>query len=269
MAGTTGGQIELLKRSFLGLTVDVGALVAEAIMPLVKWLRSTIDWFKGLDPMVKKVTVAVVAILGAIVSIGPALAFLAPLFGVFGTVIAVLTGPWGLAIAGVVAGLVIVVRQMGGVQAAWDWLKAAAVSAWTTITTKAAEFWAWMQPIWFALESLGTTVWGVIEDAAVQLWEALKVGFAQAEAFILSVWDTITGGARLDWDQIRDSIVNTILFAEWTIKNFGAIAEHVWTGARLSFLVFTEEIKYFFTTVIPAELAWLRENWPAIRFSKS
>lgn len=157
-----------------------------------------------------------------------------------GMAIGVLLGPIGLMVAGlaaVAAGTAAWVREVGGLSVAWEMVKTAAIAAWD-----------WLQPIRQALVSFFMTVW----QTGVSL-------FQRFGDFVLGIWKSITGSAIVNWETIRTAIVDAILFAEFTIMNFGAVMKHIWAGAVLGLVTFANQFEYFFTQVIPvaAKRFWI------------
>ena len=231
-AGSAWGQVQKLGRSFVGLTRDVGELVATAIQPFVAGLQKAFDWFQDLDPAVKKAAVAVVAALGAVAGFGPALSALAPVFSVLKYGFAILAGPWGVALAAAGVAIGIVVERLGGLQKTFDLIKTAGGAAWKYVQTRAAEFWTWLRPVLLAGASLAQTAWGMISDGAVWLWGVIRDAFTRGWAWVVAQWDRITGG--LTWDDVRAGVVDALIAAEFALRNFGRVAELVWTGVELS-----------------------------------
>lgn len=263
-AESTSGQIEHLKRSLNSLSIEVGGLIAQAIRPLVVWLRQGVDAFNALDPTVKKTVVAVVTALGAIVSFGPMLTMLAPVLKLLGLLVGAVFSPWtaGLLIVGAV--VAVVVKRLGGIEAAWKAVSDAAGTAWEWITRKTGEFVTWVRPVTLALQSFFATAWQKIEQGITDLWTAGKRAFAVASAFVAGVWRDMVGHALPSWEQIRDAIRDTIIVAEYGLRNLEDVARLTWLGMRYGWTVFSEEFTFFFTGTLPVLMAYFRDNWGTV-----
>lgn len=294
-AESSSGSFTTLMRDLGNMTEGFGDFVAQIVQPFVDGLKVIIAWVRALSPEIKAlITVAlslvtgflmiapIVAAWGALASamatLGPILlAVLNPLrlimilFGAFGglisgigAAIAFVFSPLGLLIAGIVAVVAVVVSQLGGLSGTWEAIRSAAATAWAWIQERIMAFLDWAMPLFHALGFLGQTVWRVIQDAVLGLWDVIVNVFTAVRDFVLSVWRTITGNTEADWGVIRDTIMDAIMFAEFTIKNFGAVASLVWANIKLGFVQMVGVIIHFFTTQIPAYLTWFGNNWAKI-----
>lgn len=162
-----------------------------------------------------------------------------------GAILGIIFSPLGLIvaiIALVTAGTYKWVQSVGGVAKAWEAVKAAALAAWE-----------WTGPIREVLAEL----WADISEAGSAAFSALG-------DFAISIWEAITGSADINWQSVREYIVDAIQYASYTIKNFGQVAEFVWTDIVYGFTKMSNQIIYFFDTVIPALLVWFKDNWKDI-----
>jgi hypothetical protein len=231
-AQSAGGQIRQLGNEFGNLMEEAGAVVAQFLKPLIAGLRDAISWFQALDESTKQTIVVVAGLTAAFVALGPVLA-------TTGAILATLFSPVTLAIGAIIAAIALWVDHMGGLEEAWAAVQEAAVAAWD-----------WLEPIRNALASL----WGAIVEGATAAWEWVK-------ETALAAWEAISLGASVNWEQIRDFIADAILFAEFTLRNFGQVAELVWTTLARDAVQAFNEIEHFFTQVLPALLSWFGRNW--------
>lgn len=126
-----GEQINKLKIAFGNLLIPVLQAAMKAVQPLVEWLTNLDD--KG--------KIIVLSVLGVVAAIGPLLTmlgtFMMLLPGIvtaFSAVSGFMLGPWGIAIAAVIAGVLLLVDSFGGWGATMEklqgWL-ATAKEAWS------------------------------------------------------------------------------------------------------------------------------------------
>lgn len=263
-AQTAAGSIKQLQVAFGNLLEDFGAVVAEGLKPVVEWLRQATDWFAALDPAVKKAIVIAIALVAGVTGLITVFSLLAPVLTAVGALVGLVFSPWGIVLAAAAAAVALVVDALGGLEATWGLIKEAAATAWDFLKRKAEEWLAWFTPIWQALHSLFTTTWGILVSAARDAWGFVVKVWEGAVEFFTNIWDRITGGATISWDKIQDVIQRVILFAEFTLQNFGQVAEFAWLTAKLGFIKFAEEVKHFFTGVLPALLNWFKDNWEKV-----
>lgn len=57
----TAAQITKLQKSFAGLSIEIGGMVAQAVRPLVGWLKQSVDWFNSQNETLKLTAVYVLA----------------------------------------------------------------------------------------------------------------------------------------------------------------------------------------------------------------
>lgn len=169
LANTTEGKITRLGNSMKGLTKEIGAVVADGIRPVVEWLQTAANWFNSLNPSIKRVIVVTLAVAGALVLIGPAIAAITPLIGPmligFKLVAALIGGIFTIAFikfiaigAIVVVAVIAIVKALGGFEKVWDYIKNAAQTA--------------MIAIEFGLANIGTI--------AEFVWLTMRLKFMQA-----------------------------------------------------------------------------------------
>jgi hypothetical protein len=104
---TASFQWERLQKVTRELTVQMGGLMAEGLAPVVKALASTIDWFRNLDPTVRKATAAVLTFVVAATG--------------FGTLKGLMSTPVGSVISAALAGPATVLRGiLGSIPSLWS-----------------------------------------------------------------------------------------------------------------------------------------------------
>jgi hypothetical protein len=132
-ADTFSGQVKQLRNSFGDLQEEFGAIIADALKPVVKWFKQVVSWFQALSPEVKKVIVIVSALLAAI---GPLVAGLGALLFMLGgaaagfstlvAIIGAILSPVGLVVAAVsalvvgIGAAVAILIGPNGFKTAWE-----------------------------------------------------------------------------------------------------------------------------------------------------
>jgi hypothetical protein len=99
MGNTTHAKLKRMESATEAMKLEFGALIAEAITPIIKWVTKMATSFANLDEGTKKIILGVGTLLAVL---GPLLLIVAAAtsaFGVMSGVIAALTSPIGLAIA--------------------------------------------------------------------------------------------------------------------------------------------------------------------------
>jgi phage-related protein len=90
-----GGSIEQLKSTADVFMVQIGKLIAEYLLPLIKSLTSLLTWLTGLDDGTKRIIITVAAIVAAI---GPLLIIIGTLMSSIGSIMT-----WAPIISGAIA----------------------------------------------------------------------------------------------------------------------------------------------------------------------
>lgn len=102
MGNTTHAKVLKMQSAIEGMKIEMGALIADAITPIIKHITNLAQKFTELDSSTKK-TILIIA--GIAAAIGPMLLILAvatTAYGALGTAIGFLVSPIGLAIAALV-----------------------------------------------------------------------------------------------------------------------------------------------------------------------
>ena len=102
MGGTTQAKIKRMSSAIEGLQLEFGALIADALTPLINKITELASNFTNLDDETKK---TILTIIGVAAAIGPVLILIAgavSTFGMLGGAIAALVSPIGLAVAALV-----------------------------------------------------------------------------------------------------------------------------------------------------------------------
>ena len=102
MGNTTHAKVLKMQSAIEGMKIEMGALIADAITPIIKYITNLAQKFTQLDSSTKKTILIIAAIAAAL---GPMLLILAvatTAYGALGAAIGFLVSPIGLAIAALV-----------------------------------------------------------------------------------------------------------------------------------------------------------------------
>ena len=174
-AGT--GPITQLSNAIGDLTEEIGAIVVDAIQPLVGYVQEAVTWFGNLSEGTKQ---TIVAIGGIAAAIGPLLLSLGgvlKLLPLISTGFTLLTGPFGLVIAGgaaLVAGAVAIYKNwdrireqfagplskaIAGFSAVFETVKAVAMDILGSVMQLVSTFGEWFSAIWGEIVSAAKAIW--------------------------------------------------------------------------------------------------------------
>lgn len=241
-AETAAGRLERLGRSLKFVGVEIGGIVANAIMPFVKGVQYLIDQFKALDPFTKQATTAIVGFAIGMRAIGPTIAglhmALGPLFPLLQHLPKMMLGPWGL----VAAGIALIVTKLGGVEATWNLVKEAAMSAWEKIKESVMGFWEWAQPIFRAIGYAGMAAWDLVIIATVGLWNAVRPIFVAIGTFVGGIFRSMFGDVQVNWTKIKDFIVTVIIGIEYFMGRVGRVWSLITTDMSIAFAKFAKNV---------------------------
>lgn len=163
-----GGSMEKLKSSIDVASASLGEALAPSIEKIAGGIQKAVDWFNSLSDsqkeMVAKVGVLVAAIGPLLVIGGTLISSIGTIVGAIGTIgpaLTLLTGPFGLVVAGIAAAVAIGVTLYKN---------------WDTISAKAAE--------------IGDAIsqkWDAIKTKTVETWDAAKNKVGEAADFMKDI----------------------------------------------------------------------------------
>lgn len=110
----------------------------------------------------------------------------------------------------------------GAAQGVTDWMKTGLPAFLTDI-----------KPVTDELQSLFTTAWGAVKEITATAWGTI-VDIANAGIVLLNDYLGSFGVAGVSmWDKVKNATKTAIQFMEFSIKNYGAVAELTWQGIIL------------------------------------
>lgn len=207
-------SIAILLASFAALLVvwKVGAIILGIVVGVMKDMVVTARWLAGTINILKFSFSGLFTTLKAAAL--TALAW-APYVAIFAVIIGVIG---------------MVVEEMGGFEASFEFLKAAAKDALEWIERKFYAFNEWIRPVTDALESLGTTAWIEFKANAHDAWNWVKKVVADGMRFIEDAWTAIGGEGIGTWEDIRTEAQRAILLIEYSLTHVEDVSDVVWKG---------------------------------------
>jgi len=252
------GQIEKAKRSFEDMSESLMSALMPTISKLVGFLTDLIKKFDSLPGSVKTVIVIGTAIGGLLAVLAPVISAMTTL----GPVLALLTNPIGLVIAGIAAlaaGLVIAYQKSETfrdiVNAVWGAIKDTATTVWAaikdvvlaavdaireTISTGMAAAKAVWDAVWALFGPLVTAVWGniktIVQTAITVVQSIIKAVMALIHGDWGTAWNAIKEAASAIWDGIKSVVRNSIDAVKETISrvldSIKSVWSSVWNGLK-------------------------------------
>jgi hypothetical protein len=227
----------------------IGKVVADGLVPLVKWLQEGVDWFQTLSPE----TIKWITIIGGVVAGVAALGIGWAVFGSYATAalgaLMALFSPIGLLVAGLAGTVYLVIQSLGGFTAAWGMVKQAAM-----------DFWDYVQPTLMLFWGLAVEVFTTLKDTAVQSITMIGEWFRETFGGMMS-------NAKSTFDQIRDWVQEAAILIGFSFNNAGTIITLMFLKAELSVVSFAMGLKHFFTVAIPGYVVWFADNFQSIFFT--
>jgi TP901 family phage tail tape measure protein len=193
-------QLERLKAQFSNISIEIGQRLAPLVGLLASGLQKLSDFWNSLDESTKDLIVTFGGMVAAIAPIALIIGKLIALAPAMGAAWALITGPIGLVVAGVVALTVAIVKN-------WDTIKIWAqdlANYFVDLYNESIVFRLGIEAIIFAfktLVSVGTfvfsTLWEVVKNFVKNFIEAFK-----------AVGGIIKGVLTFDWELIKKSAAN-------------------------------------------------------------
>lgn len=243
-ATTLTGLYSTLKSEVSNSLREIGKVLVEEVN-LKQFVKDTgsvlkflVDTFKAIPADVKRF---VVALGGGAVIVASIVAGFLVLSTVFSVVAAALS-PFTVILGSVVALTALWVKHVGGVGAAWEIVK-----------QRATEFWEFTHTIRQALESLANSIIEVLAP----VWEEIK-------GTLEVLWDDFVNSTNVNWTKIRDVILETILTAEFVVRNWGRVWDIVFLQAGSDLTTFALDFQDFFVRKVPIWLKFMLDNFTSI-----
>lgn len=201
MNNNLAGQVTILMSKIKELAISFGDIFMPYVRGAVEWVQGLIDKFNGLDEGTKEMIVKIGAVVAAI---GPVLAVGGRLISGLGSVITLLTGPAGIAVAiGAVIGFVVNLYKTN--EEARDKINAA--------FTAIAGFWT------NTLEPALTAIWSYVTEtlapALVKAWqEDIQPAIETAFTAIAGFWtDTLEPALTAIWSYVTETLAPALIKA--------------------------------------------------------
>lgn len=234
-------QMVLLKNKVTQALEPLGATLLQTfdrmfptIEKAINFVGKLIEGFSNLPEPVQNLAV----IFGGIFALGgpmlsgigrftTAVSGLIPMFsgvatklgGIIGT-----AGPWGLAIAGIVAGVALIIKYWEPIseffENLWNGIADVAKTVWNGIKDFLGSLWDGIKNVaskaWDGIKFVLTASWGDVIEGGKKIWNGLS-------DFFSGLWDGIKNTAAKAWDGIKD-----MLGKAW--EGIKSLAENIWGG---------------------------------------
>ena len=248
-----GRQMAALSNQFKNLWnvvqvagIELGQQFAPALSYVIAVVKDGVSWWRGLNTETKNYALIVAAAVSGLMAFGGLLAPFTPLI---------------LAAAAAVG---LFVAYHGDLPTAFAALKAGAAEAWAYVRGRAAAFLEWVKPLWPSVATLASAAWSVMTAAVRAAVGAIGAALSAAASAASAVWSAVGGDAEINWGRVRDAVRDALLFATFTLENFGLVAASVWADFAYGVVKATNQAIYFFEVVLPASLQWFADNWRGV-----
>lgn len=207
---TTEGVFRKLEKATHGIFAAVGELVADAIKPLIKGITAVDQWFNHLNPILKKTTIVVVGLTGAVAALSTAIELLE------GSAIIKTLKAVGTALLAIDPLVLAVVAAFAAVGAAITYHFGGVSKAFDAIGEYLKPVKIWMEEIVAIVTELGKTGISLIV-ADFRLWYSIAKEILNLLGVDLAkVFQTLIGWARA----FGNYVLGTLLKVEYAIKKF-------------------------------------------------
>lgn len=193
-AGT--GPIKQLQNSLGDLSEQFGAILVDALQPLVAMATKVVNAFANMSTGTKRMILVIAGVLGAAGPIALAVAALMPIIGA-------LTGPIGLVALAVAAMVTMVIRNLNTV-----------IPAFVKVINEVIKFQN-------KTKALGL-VFGVIKTIVVGLFRLMEVNFLNLVDIVGSVGEAVNLALDGEFSQAGDVIAGSISRGKDRFIEFGA-----------------------------------------------
>jgi hypothetical protein len=183
---------------------DIGAIVLPVMADLARGVQSAAEAFQQLDPDVQRWVVGAGAVAAAVGPLLVAAGLVVKSIAALAPILALFTGPIGLAIAGVAAAAALVIANWDKVTETFETVSETVRNAWTALETRTKEavqqFKGWLAGIPEALADLGRDLYQGALEIGTQLIDGIKAGLARKATelrdSVRGLGDNITGWAK-------------------------------------------------------------------------
>jgi len=277
------GQLIKLQSAFEGLMIAIGETgLLEALTEFAEKLTAWVSGLAEADPAMIRLGLV---IAGVVAALGPLLMLLGQILTVapaIGVAFTAMTGPWGILVAAIIAGVALIVKN-------WDWIVSETKflqeevlrwmepikawflenlplirQTWITILTAIQDFWNTWGP---TIMAAWNAVWEVIKVTAFTIWDTIKAAF---EILFHTLGGLLEAGMHIingDWDLAWQALLNTVIdivndIYEWFTKIFNDIATFTdgWKD-RLIDLFYNLGVSLVFGSIVPEMLEAMKAVW--------
>ena len=286
MMGGFGGSIEKLKSSLDVLMYTLGKLAAQYLAPVIEKIQAAVDRFMSLDKGTKDLIVRILGIAAAVgpvlvvggklmKGVGSILTFVPKLVGGISSLIGAI-GPWGIAIAAVIAVGILLYKNWDKIKEKATQLKEWVSEKWNAMKEKVGGAVERMKErVSTAWENMHTSISGLKEKIGEKIdglkekfhtfGESVKEKWSATWASLSPVLETVFAPVKEVFNGILNAIKGVFdVFAglftgDWERMNtgFGEIFSGAWSAIQSHFEFVTGALK----TAADAFLGLFGTDW--------
>ncbi|MEK3890253.1 tape measure protein [Bacillus sp. FSL K6-3431] len=203
---------------------DVLKKAADAIPKVVNKIKKIYETLEPWLPLIQAVAIGIGTFVGAIATMNTAMAVATKVWGALKLAFSI--SPWGLAIAGLIAAVVLIYVYWEPISKffidLWEKIKVSALSIWEVITKSWADAVAYFKDLWEPIGTFFSDMWRDFSAAATGLWDevtgvwnrsvdGLKMMWSGITRFFTKLWTDIQTVASSAWEIIKNVILGPIL----------------------------------------------------------
>ena len=156
---------------------------------------------------------------------------------ILGTIGSVIFSPKGLMIAGIIAGIAVIIANWDSIKKAageiWGAIKTVVTDVWEGLKTAAGDIWGGIKTVitdtWDGIKTIASDVWGGLTTFLGDTWEGIKTVAGDAwegtKTVISDAWDGVTAITHDTWNGLT-----TFLSDTWS--GLKTIAGDTWEGIK-------------------------------------
>lgn len=228
----------------------IGTGIMEKVVPLIS---TGIGKIVGEGGLFSKLAVGA---SGLVAKIGPVLSSIG----------SVIFSPQGALIAGIIAGVILIIANWDKIKEAAGKVKDWVVEKWEAVKEKTSEIWGnvtdFLSDAWNGIKETASNIWGGISDFFHAMWDAVTVAFTTAwegiTGFLSDVWSGISETAENIWGGIKD-------FFGGLWDGIKSTAETAWNGISDFLGGVWDGVKTTAETVWNGIGTFLSDTWDSIK----
>lgn len=235
--------------SILSKFIEVGSGVAKTVGNIAKFMGD----LGGLAGIAGKIAPAFNVLKTAISGVGTAIQF-------------ALANPWVLAVAGIVAGVVLIITH-------WHQIKAAAQQVGESVKTHFENLKTSLENVWNNIATTASNIWNNITKAIMTILSPFVNN-------IMTIWNNIKSGVEIVfngikeyfsavWDLIKNIVLGAVLIIfDIVTGNFTQLKSdisHIWGNIKDDFAKIWDAIKQIFYGVLQVIIGYVQAQFELMK----